>query len=221
MPSSASAGDAPPEATAVARRYHRLERSISGAVALLSVGVVAAAILFAPLLVGLLVALAVVVLLRIPLFRTSGTARLASTAEPRSVLADFESATPPLLAFQWGVADSVQSEVDGAVYDFSYLFGLRSVRMETTVRSVTASESDSSADLELDVTADGNPWGTYSVSIHEGASRTLADIDWESSRKFGLRRLPQWFVAERYRAEMLTAQGYRVLDRDASLSLSV
>lgn len=50
---------------------------------------------------ALLVGLVVAALVRVPVFRNSGTVRLITDAEPDAVQADFEGATPPPLAFQW------------------------------------------------------------------------------------------------------------------------
>ncbi|KAB1188595.1 MULTISPECIES: hypothetical protein [Haloferax] len=229
MPDSGPTVDAPADAAAVARRYQRLERPLSGVVSLLAVGVVAAALFFFPLFVGLLIAVAIVALLRIPFFQSSGTAHLASSAATETVVDEFESETPPPLAFQWGIADSIHSETDGAVYELSYLFGLRSVTVETEVQSRESPESEPAksepadsepaTELTLAVTAGGQPWATYSFSIREGDAETHVDVEWESDRRFELRQLPQWFVTERYRDDVLSAQGYRVLERDASLSL--
>lgn len=214
MPSASDVVDVPSEPTAVAQRYHRLERLVSGVVALLVAGVVVSAMVVLPLVSGLAVALAAVALVRVPVFRSDGRVRLVSDATPAAVRADFESPTPPLLAFQWGIADSVRPRSDGAAYEFSYLFGRRSIRMQ-----LERSSSVAGGDLELTVTESGTPWATYLVTIQEDEAGTVVDVEWTSGRRFGLRRLPQWFVAERYRPEALTAQGYRVVDRDASLSL--
>jgi hypothetical protein len=88
------------EAVSVARRYQRIERLISGAVALFVAAVVAVAMLYFPLVSGLLVAAVVLFAVKVPLFNTGGTARLATDAPSEAVRADFESATPPMLAFQ-------------------------------------------------------------------------------------------------------------------------
>jgi hypothetical protein len=210
--------DVPADAAAVAQRYHRLERLASGGVALLVAGTVGAALLFLPLLAGVVVALTVVALLRVPVVRSSGTVRLVADGDPAAVEADFESATPPLLAFQWGIADDISRTTDGASYEFSSLFGLRSVSMETEVRSAAATD-DSSSGLELAVTEGEKPWANYAVTVDERETETVVNVEWTSERRFGLRRLPQWLVAERYRTKALTAQGYTVVDRDASLSL--
>lgn len=211
--------DVPSDAATVAQRYHRLERPVDGLVALLVAGVVGAAVFFLPLVTGLLVALVAVALVRVPVFRSDGTVRLGADAEPAAVKADFESPTPPPLALQWGVADSVRSTADGSTYEFSYLFGLRSVEMETELRSTATGGDESTADLELAVTEGGTPWATYSVTVRDRETETVVDVEWTSERRFGLRRLPQWLVAERYRTDALAAQGYRIVDRDASLSL--
>jgi len=218
MPSTTNEVNRHSEAVDVARRYQRLERPLSYAVALL-VGLVAgAAFLLFSLIEAALVGLALGALVRVPVFRTSGTARLVTDADPDAVRTDFEGGTPPPLAFQWGVADDLRLTDDGVTYEFSYLFGLRSTEMTVETRS---SAPDAGADgdtLELIVTADGRPWATYTASMQRDGDDTVVDIDWASDRRFGLRRLPQQFVAERYRADAFAVQGYRVADRETSLS---
>lgn len=212
--------DVPADAAAVARRYRRVERPTSWAVALLVGTAVAVSLLTFPLVQGLLVAVVVLAAVRVPLFRSDGTARLVTDASPESVRADFESPCPPLLAFQWGIADAVRATADGATYEFSYLFGMRSMTMETDVRSPSADDGGPAAEgFELVVTAAGKPWATYAVSMEERGDETAVDVSWESDRRFGLRRLPQWLVGNRYRPAALAAQGYTVVERDAGLSV--
>jgi hypothetical protein len=212
MPSSTV--DPPDEAVAVAERYRRLERPLSAGFALLVAGG-GAAVAFT-LLPALQAVVAVVVLaaaVQFPTFTSDGTARLRTDADPETVRETFAGPTPPVLAFQWGVADAVRPTDDGAVYELSYLFGLRSVetRVEPTV--------DGDA-LELRVTADGEPWATYRVSVAEADDGgTVVDVTVDSDRRFGPNRVPQWLVAERYREAALAAQGYTVEHRDHSLSV--
>jgi hypothetical protein len=153
-------------------------------------------------------------LVRLPLFRSSGTTRLVTDAPPEQVRAEFAGATPPVLSFQWGPADSVRETADGAVYEFSYLFGLRSLTM-----AVTVAEGDTDGPLELAVTAGDRPWATYTVATDRSGRETSVDISWDSDRRFGLTRLPQWYLAERYREDALASQGYTVVERDAVLSV--
>lgn len=216
MPSTTNPVDRPSEAVDVAQRYQRLERPLSYVVALLVGLVVGATFLLFSLLQAVLVGLALGALVRIPVFRTSGTARLITDADPETVRADFAGATPPPLAFQWGIADAVHTTDDGATYEFSYLLGLRSTEMTVETRS-NAPDGDPDDDVELLVTAGGRPWGTYTASIRQDDDHTVVDVDWTSDRRFGLRRLPQQFVAERYRADALAAQGYTVAERETSL----
>ena len=63
--------------------------------------------------------------------------------------------------------------------------------------------------------------GVGQAGAREGArgDDTVVDVDWTSDRRFGLRRLPQQFVADRYRTDALAVQGYRVADRDTSISI--
>ena len=211
--------DVPSEAAAVARRYQRFERPLVYAVAFLFAGIVGAALFFLPLLVGLLVAVFVVALMRIPIFRVEGTTRLVSESDSETVRRDFESAIPPVLPFQWGIADDIHTTADGATYEFSYLLGLRSASVTVEIDSRAADGGNTANGLELRVTENGNPWATYAVSIHQRGTETVVDVEWMSNRRFGLRRLPQQLVAERYRAEALTAQGFTVAEREASLSL--
>lgn len=216
MPSTTNPVDRPSEAVDVAQRYQRLERPLSYVVALLVGLVVGAAFLLFSLLQAVLVGLALGALVRIPVFRISGTARLITDADPETVRADFAGATPPPLAFQWGIADAVHTTDDGATYEFSYLLGLRSTEMTVETRS-NAPDGDPDGDIELLVTAGGRPWGTYTASIRQDDDHTVVDVDWTSDRRFGLRRLPQQFVTERYRADALAAQGYTVAERETSL----
>ncbi|MFC7228576.1 hypothetical protein N0B31_14275 [Salinirubellus salinus] len=217
MPSSTV--DPPDEAVAVAERYRRLERPLSTGFALLvAAGGAAVAFAFLP---GLQAALAVVVLaaaVQFPTFTSDGTARLRTDARPETVREAFAGPTPPVLAFQWGIADTVRRTDDGAVYELSYLLGLRSVEM----RVAATTDGDAASDaLELRVTADGEPWATYRVSVAEAGDDggTVVDVTVDSDRRFGPNRVPQWLVAERYREAALAAQGYTVERRDHSLSL--
>lgn len=110
-------------------------------------------------------------LVRVPLVRSRGTARLATDADPEAVRSDFEGSTPPVLALQWGVVGEVQRTEDGATYDVSYLFGLRDTRVVAHVRVSPYEDGEFGsagerygnsrpAHLELVVGAGGNPWAS-------------------------------------------------------------
>lgn len=213
MPSTSEV-DVPQEAADVASRYRRLERPISGAVAAFVGLLAAAAFVWLPLPQAAVVAVVTLVAFRVPVFESGGRARLVTEADPADVQADFDGTTPPPLALSWGIADTVRRTDDGVAYDVSYLFGIRSTTMGVKTRSADGSEG-----LEVVVTADGRPWATYSVSIAATGDRTVIDICFRSDRRFGLRRLPQWLVAERYREAALAAQGYVVEERDVGLSI--
>lgn len=215
MPSE-SETTVPEGAAAVTRRYRRLERPTSFAVALAFGLVVGVAFVTLTLVQALVVALLAAVVLRFPVFRSGGRTTLATDAPPDAVRRDFESAHPPVLAFQWGIADEVSETEEGWAYDISYLFGLRSTEM--TVECRRDGDADD-GDLELVVTAESQPWGTYHVTIDARGDETVVEVAHRSDRRFGLRRLPQWFVARRYRDEALAAQGYTVRDRETELTL--
>ena len=252
-----------PELRSVVRRHHRAERAANWLTALAAAGAfLAAFVAFSPM-PAMGVAVVVATALRVPAFRRSGAVRLRSAAEPEAVVEAFASATPPVLAFQWGIAVEVvpggsgagggsgaDSEVDlspeadttpetdagpTATYEISYLLGLRSVSLDLDVDVTRPAESregtvpaDAVAVVDIDATVDGRPWGAYEATIRaaEGAAEsqsgdpgTVVDVELRPTRRFGLRRLPQTLVAERYYADALAAQGYEVLDRTVSHSL--
>jgi len=212
-----SMSDGEPSETldAVVTRYRRAERAASWATALF-VGFVAVELIFsAPLWQGLLGAVVVLAVFRVPLFTTGGTARLRTTATPTAVREAFSGPQPPVLVMQWGIAEERTTTADGATFELSYLFGLRSITMSTTVAETPAAETD----FELRVTAGDKPWGTYGVTLTDEADETRIEIDVRSDRRFGLRGLPSWLIAQRYYDAALAAQGYTVCSRNRSLSL--
>ncbi|TQQ81538.1 hypothetical protein [Halonotius roseus] len=231
MPSTSDAADSSSELDAIVTRYHRLERAASGVTALL-VGLAAVGLILAlPLWQGVLAAVTVLGAFRIPLFTTGGTARLRTGATPATVRDAFVGPRPPVLALQWGIADSVTTAETGGSFELSYLLGLRSITMATTIEessstagekpsSTASTESSSTAtEFTLRVTAGDSPWGSYDVTLTEQDGNTLVEIDVRSDRRFGLRGLPAWLVAQQYYDAALDAQGYTVLDRERSLSL--
>lgn len=203
----------PSEAAAVATRYKRLERPISGVLALLVGAVVVLAVTNLRLIVGLSIAIALLVVFRLPVFKSDGNTVLKTDADIESVRRDFTSATPPVLPFQWGVADGIDWNSGSAKYDFSYLFGLRSAEMIVDIASGENGGSERDPSIKLRIRSQGKPWATYEVSIHEQDGMTRVEIDWKSDRRFSLRRLPQRLIAEQYYADALSAQGYTTIER--------
>lgn len=157
--------------------------------------------------------------IRVPVFRTGGTARLTVDADPETVRAEFRGPRSPPLELQWGVADRVRRTDDGGVYEPSDLFGPRSAELAAETRQLAAEAGEPTGDFEILVSAGGRPWGTYAVSIRERDGGTELDVEVASDRRFGLRRLPQALLAERYRDDVLDAEGYPILNRDVGLSL--
>ncbi|WP_123621699.1 hypothetical protein [Halorubrum sp. CSM-61] len=227
--------------SAVADRYHRVERAASWALALLVAGAFLAAVAAVSFWAGVVVAAVLAVALRVPVYRRRGSVRLRTEAPPDAVVREFASARPPILALQWGVADEVR-DAGGedataadrptgtrAAYEFSYLLGLRSadIDLETDVRvdATTAggaregSDGDTVATVSVDGTAGDSPWGSYAVTVREPEDGgTIVDVELRPTRRFDLRRLPQGWIAERYYAEALAAQGYEVVERTVSLT---
>jgi hypothetical protein len=219
MPSDADSVDIPSEVASVVQRDHRIERPVSWAMGLFVSAVVVTDLFSLPLIPALLVAIGLLALVRFPVLRSYGTITLEANADAETVRADFESATPPSLVFQWGLASTIQSVSNGWVYEISYLFGLRTVRMTVEIHPFPSGDDESNADFELVMTVDERPWGTYTVSLHEGNRTTEIYIEYVSDRRFGLRQFPQWLVAKRYRDESLTAQGYEIIERKRNLGL--
>lgn len=214
MPSP-TGGDRRESAVAVAQRYLGRERPLSALVAVVVVSVFFGTYLATSLLPAVAVGAALVVVVRAPVLRPHGTVRLRSDDDPKTVREAFTGPTPPVLAFQWGIADEVASEDGATTYTVSYLFGLRSV--DFTVRTRTGTTTDGAGQVELDVTTNGQQWATYTATIREDGDQTVVDVEYNSGRRFGLRRLPQQLVARRYRDEALEAQGYAVVERDSQL----
>jgi hypothetical protein len=201
----------------VAERYLRRERPLSALVAVLAVSMFVGAYVASSLLPAVVVAGALLILLRAPVFQSSGTIRLRTDDSPETIADSFAGPRPPVLALQWGIADEVSTDDGTATYRVSYLLGLRTA--EVTVRCRTETTPGDGSRIELETAANGEPWATYTATVSDEADGTLVDVEYTSSRRFGLRRLPQRFVAERYRDEALAAQGYAVVDREDQFGL--
>jgi hypothetical protein len=219
MPSTDDLGR-PRDARAVAERYRRYERPLSALVAAAVMIAFLATFLATSPVAAVAVAAVLLVVVRAPLFETRGTVRLETDASPGAVVDAFTSPTPPVLAFQWGIADAVSADGDGdaVTYEVSYLFGLRSVAVTVTART-DADTDDGERTVDLEITANGAPWATYAVRVAPADDRTVVTYDYEADRRFGLRRLPQRFLVRRYRDAALAAQGYTVIDRDSRIEV--
>ncbi|WP_227134279.1 hypothetical protein [Halorubellus salinus] len=205
--------DRPSEAVAVAERYRRRERPLSALIVCLVVSAFLGTYVVTSLVPATVVGAALAVVARAPVLRSRGTVRLRTDDPPDAVVDAFAGPTPPVLAFQWGIADEVRPGTDSVTYETTYLFGRRSV--EVTVESHTERTSTDARCVELVVTAANRPWATYTATVRERDGGTVVDVEYASTRRFGLRRLPQQWVAERYRERALAVQGYVVVDRDA------
>lgn len=210
----------PAAAAPIVRRYHRMERLVNWLLAaLIGLGVAGFILLTSQLLIGLFVALLAVIILRAPVFRKAGTTRLRSTAGPESVLADFRGDTPPILLFQWGIAQTIDRRDDTTVYEFAYLFGRRSTTMAVEREPDPTAASESGESVTITVTANDVPWGEYSVTVRPDDAGTTVAIDLASTRRFDLVSVVQGMVANRYYSTALEAMGYTLEHRDTSISV--
>ena len=216
VPEDGVDGDTRANAVApILRQYRRRERPLSWLVALsvgaVCVGIYAVSSLVPAITVGILA----IMTLRVPLWRSSGTVALHTDHAPDRVVESFAGPRPPVLAFQWGPADTVEIDGDTLCYEISYLFGLRTVEVVVQVETVPLPNGD--RQVELTVTEGGQPWGTYAVRIGREADHTAVTVEYTADRRFGLRRVPQQLLAVRYRDEALGAQGYDVVDRTSRI----
>lgn len=199
------------------RRYQWLDRIAGGSVALVVVALFLGTYLATDLLPAVAVAAVLVVVVRTPVFQSRGTVRLRTDERPETVLERFTGPRPPILAFQWGVADEVTTEEHGTTYSFSYLFGLRSAAM--TVHTRTESTADGTDRVDLRITVNGTPWGTYTATIDGTDTGSVVDVEYTSDRRFGLRRLPQQVLGKRFHDSVLGAQGFTVVTRETNVSV--
>lgn len=213
--SSPTDTDRPAEAVTVAQQYLGRERPLSALLVVVVVSLFTGTYVRTSLLPAVLVGVVLLVALRAPVLRPHGSVRLRSDNSPQAVQSAFEGPTPPVLALQWGVADTVTIENEAAVYSTSYLFGLRSV--ETTVRTEAETTANGDTRVEMDITMGGQPWATYTATSTADADGTVVEVEYDSNRRFGLRRVPQQILAHRYRDDALNAQGYVVVERESYL----
>lgn len=217
MPSTEVPGE-PQELHSLTEQYHRLERIASASVAVVVGALFLGTYLTTALLPAVAVAIILIAVVRTPVFRSSGIVRLQTDDNPEVVLERFTDPRPPILAFQWAVADKVTTDEHGASYSFSYLFGLRSTEM--TVRTQTETAAEGTTHVELAITVRDNPWGTYTATIEGTEDGSIIDVEYTSDRRFGLRRVPQQALGERYRDKVLDAQGFTVVGREAHVGIS-
>jgi hypothetical protein len=205
------------KAVDVAQRYLRRERPLIALVVVLAWSVFVGTYLVTALLPAVLVAAILIIGVRLPIFQSNGTLRLRTSDDLDTVVDEFSGPLPPVLALQWGVADKVSTEGDTAIYSVSYLFGLRSA--DVTVHTKTDSIADCGYVIESEVTVDDQPWATYTSTVSSSGEHTVIDVTYASNRRFGLRRVPQQLIANRYRDEVLSVQGYIVVTRDAHFGI--
>jgi hypothetical protein len=225
----------------VISRYRRAERAVSWTLASIVTAAFLASVAALSLWAGVAVAAVLAVALRVPVFRRRGSVRLRTDAPPEDVAREFASPTPPILAFQWGVADEVREtdDADGrrfgatATYAFSALFGLKTIDLDLSAR-VTSGEAlvgdggndttpgtdgEPAATVEIEGTTGDARWASYAVAVREAADGgSVVDVELRPTRRFDLRRLPQGWVGERYYADALAAQGYAVVERSVSMT---
>jgi hypothetical protein len=211
--------DRPREPLAVAKRYLRRERPLSALIVVLAVAVFLGTFVATSLAPAVAVGVLLIVLARAPIIESRGTVRLRTDADAESVAESFTGPTPPILVFQWGIADEIRTGDEAVTYRLSYLFGLRSV--EVSVDTRTDRTPEGGRRIELELTVGGQPWSTYVVTVDTRDDGTVVEYEYAADRRFGLRRVPQRIVANRHRDEALEAQGYAVVERDEQYGVAI
>ena len=201
------------EALNVAEQYLRRERPLNALVVVFVVSILLGTYLVSSILSAVIVAAVLLIAVRFPILQSKGISRLRTDDDFETVVDEFTGPTPPILALQWGVADEVTTDGSVAIYSLSYLFGLRSV--EVTVHSQTDTAPNGDHLIESEVSVNDQPWATYTSTISTTNEHTVIETEYTSNRRFGLRRIPQQLVANRYADDALTAQGYTVVERDS------
>lgn len=204
-------------ARTVAKQYLRRERPLSVLLAGLVVVTVLGTFLVTSLVPALVVGALLAVIMRAPIIQTHGTVRLRIDDDVETVVKAFSGPTPPVLVFQWGIADEITTKDGVSTYQISYLLGLRSVEM--TVHTQTTTTPRGERHVEVDIRVNDQPWATYTATISQQNGQTVIGCEYTANRRFGLRRLPQLVVADRYRDQSLAVQGYTVVERDSQWSL--
>ncbi|ESS03438.1 MAG: hypothetical protein A07HR67_01836 [uncultured archaeon A07HR67] len=196
--------DPPREALDIAKQYLRRERPLSALVVVLVAAVFLGTFLATSLVPAVVVGVLLIVVARAPIIESRGTVRLRTDEDAEYVAESFTGPTPPILVFQWGIADEILTGNGTVTYRLSYLFGLRSV--EVTVDTRTGRTPDGGRRIELELTVGGQPWSTYVVTVDTRDDGTVVEYEYTADRRFGLRRIPQRIVAKRYRDEAFEAQ---------------
>ena len=211
--------DRPREARAAAQRYLRHERPLSALIVVLAAAGFLGTFFATSLVPAVVVGVLLIVVARAPIIESRGTVHLRTDEDAESVSESFTGPTPPILVFQWGIADEILTRDETVTYRLSYLFGLRSV--EVTVDTRTDRTPDGGRRIDLEVTVDGQPWSTYVVTVDTRDDGTVVEYEYTADRRFDLRRVPQRLVAKRYRYEALEAQGYTVVERNEQYGVAI
>ncbi|MCQ4334421.1 hypothetical protein KM295_13235 [Natronomonas sp. F2-12] len=216
MPSNETSGQRQ-ELQRLTTQYHRIERIATGSVAIVVSALFLGIYLASKLLTAVAAAAVLVIIVRTPVFRSSGTVRLQTDKSPETVIEQLTGLRPPILAFQWCVADGITTKANDAVYSFSYLFGLRSAAMR--VRTETETTSEGSDLVELTIKINNEPWGTYTATIDGTGAGSIVEVEYSSDRRFGLRRVPQQLLGKRYHDQALELQGFSVVERERNIGI--
>lgn len=193
------------------RRYLIAERSLRVALISIILFIFFAIYVRTSIFLSVIVAAGMVVCIRLPIIKPRGTVQLETDLNADTVAASFSGDMPPMLAFQWGLADEIYSEGTVTKYKISYLFGTQTVEMAINTRAIVTPEQ--AYQVEIDVSGEEKPWAQYQVVTRQGAERRVIEYKYEAARRFSVLRLFQRIIANRYRDDVLAVQGYTLRNR--------
>lgn len=197
----------------IAEHYRRLERILRLGVVLFAIIVCIALVLRFPRWIAVPLVILVLGSLAVPLFDIAGTIQLKSMEDPDVVLTDFASQLPPVLGFQWALADSIQETADGVSYEFTHLFGILTTSLRTNI-----AVDQANGIVELTCFENDSPWGSYLVFVNPTEDGTEVTLKVTADRRYELVRLTQLVAAAYYQDTMFETQGYEVCNRTRSIA---
>lgn len=219
MSSAADKSEFSAEMTTLARGYWRRVLALRGALGVIWFVLCVSMFFVLPSLPAIVVIALLIVLLAVPLYKSGGDIELTTGRDADTVADDFAGSVPPILALQAVLADEIRRTETGFEYDLSSALGLWSTTMRIEIDRATDDPDPTKTGFTLDVSVGDQSWGTYAVTAREREGKTDVTIEAASNRRFGIRRLPDWVVARRYRDRLFDAQGYTLVAERSALSL--
>lgn len=214
----------PSNVAGIGEVYHRNSRFITLVLAVCLVVLPSAVFIFPRPLIQWPVLFAILilvgrVLLRSPIYHRDVHIELETDKDVESVFDEFSGPLSPALTFTWAIAQSIDCEGESVEYEIPGQLGISSGSIKASSTD-SLCEDEKSQNLRIDLTSDGHPIWENNIQIKSGETKTNIQIDSVSKRRFGLIRLPQFLLTDRYFDQAMEAQGYDVIGRTTRLKIS-